>query len=97
VCYFEDAIPIGIRRCKDGKIILNPGEEVIIEEGDSVIVIAEDEDTYKAMDEAAFLSKAWTPRMRKSEALKVLPRGKENILFCGWRRDMEDMITLLDE
>lgn len=43
---FPDAIPCGIKVAVDGKIILNPDDKYVLKEGDEVIVIAEDDDTY---------------------------------------------------
>lgn len=44
---FPDAIPCGIKVAADGgKIILNPDDNYVLKEGDEVLVIAEDDDTY---------------------------------------------------
>ena len=44
---FPDAIPCGIKVASyGGKIILNPDDCYVLQEGDEVIVIAEDDDTY---------------------------------------------------
>lgn len=44
---FPDAIPCGIKVAADaGKIILNPDYGYVLKEGDEVLVIAEDDDTY---------------------------------------------------
>lgn len=44
---FPDAIPCGIKVAVDGgKIILNPDDNYVMKEGDEVLVIAEDDDTY---------------------------------------------------
>lgn len=44
---FPDAIPCGIKVASlGGKIILNPEDSYVLEEGDEVLVIAEDDDTY---------------------------------------------------
>lgn len=44
---FPDAIPCGIKvASRGGKIVLNPEDSYILEEGDEVLVIAEDDDTY---------------------------------------------------
>jgi hypothetical protein len=65
---FETAVPIGILRkaklvneghgeeCK-GEMILNPNVELVLEEGDSVVVISEDDDTYSASKSCLFRSK----------------------------------------
>lgn len=44
---FPDAIPCGIKvAASGGKIILNPDDSYILQEGDEVLVIAEDDDSY---------------------------------------------------
>ena len=44
---FPDAVPCGIKMASyGGKIILNPDDCYVLQEGDEVIVIAEDDDTY---------------------------------------------------
>nr|6O6J_A Chain A, Ion channel CASTOR [Lotus japonicus]6O7A_A Chain A, Ion channel CASTOR [Lotus japonicus]6O7A_B Chain B, Ion channel CASTOR [Lotus japonicus]6O7A_C Chain C, Ion channel CASTOR [Lotus japonicus]6O7A_D Chain D, Ion channel CASTOR [Lotus japonicus] len=87
---FPAAIPCGIKVASyGGKIILNPDDSYVLQEGDEVLVIAEDDDTY---------APAPLPMVRRGSLPKdfVYPKSPERILFCGWRRDMEDMITVLD-
>lgn len=44
---FPDAIPCGVKVHADGgKIIINPEGRYILQEGDEILVIAEDDDTY---------------------------------------------------
>lgn len=44
---FPDAIPCGVKVASErGKIIINPKDEYILKEGDEILVIAEDDDTY---------------------------------------------------
>lgn len=44
---FPDAIPCGIKVASDGgRIVLNPEDDYVLKEGDEVLVIAEDDDTY---------------------------------------------------
>ncbi|CAL9150913.1 probable ion channel CASTOR [Musa acuminata AAA Group] len=87
---FPDAIPCGIKMAScGGKIILNPDDSYILQEGDEVLVIAEDDDTY---------TPAELPMVRRGYLPKdfIVPKSPERILFCGWRRDIEDMIMVLD-
>ncbi|XP_070006295.1 ion channel CASTOR-like isoform X2 [Nicotiana sylvestris] len=58
-------------------------------EGDEVLVIAEDDDSY---------APAPLPMVQGGNLPKnlIIPKTTERILFCGWRRDMEDMILVLD-
>lgn len=44
---FADAIPCGIKVAAErGEIIINPDDSYVMREGDEVLVIAEDDDTY---------------------------------------------------
>lgn len=44
---FPDAIPCGIKVASDrGKIIINPDDSYVLRDGDEILVIAEDDDTY---------------------------------------------------
>ncbi|XP_021691529.1 ion channel CASTOR isoform X2 [Hevea brasiliensis] len=87
---FPDAIPCGVKVAScGGKIILNPDDSYTLQEGDEVLVIAEDDDTYAP----ATLPTVWRGSLPKDF---IVPKSAERILFCGWRRDMEDMIMVLD-
>lgn len=94
---FEDAIVIGfLRNGKDQKKVeLNPSGESKFESGDSLVVIAEDDDTYKPSPKEAALSKKRITKIFQPEKVGLNPRVK--MLFVGWRRDMDDMIKQLDE
>lgn len=44
---FPEAIPCGVKvAAYGGKIIINPDDRYVLKEGDEVLVIAEDDDTY---------------------------------------------------
>ncbi|KAK0591094.1 hypothetical protein LWI29_035577 [Acer saccharum] len=87
---FPDAIPCGIKVAADeGKIILNPDDNYILREGDEVLVIAEDDDTYAPGPLPEVLKRLF-PKLPDP------PKYPEKILFCGWRRDIDDMIMVLE-
>lgn len=87
---FPDAIPCGVKSAScGGKIILNPDDSYVLQEGDEVLVIAEDDDTYAPVA----LPTVWRGNLPKEF---IVPNSMEKILLCGWRRDIEDMITVLD-
>ncbi|KAI3509310.1 hypothetical protein L1887_24497 [Cichorium endivia] len=87
---FPDAIPCGVKVASEGgKIIINPKDEYVLKEGDEILVIAEDDDTY---------SPGPLPEVRRGLFPKKVdpPKFPEKILFCGWRRDIDDMIMVLE-
>ncbi|KAI8012481.1 Ion channel CASTOR [Camellia lanceoleosa] len=88
---FPNAIPCGIMAASyGGKIILNPDDSYVLQEGDEVLVIAEDDDTYRPTT---------LPTVCRGNLPKdfIVPKSAEKILFCGWRRDMGDMIMVLED
>ncbi|KAJ8564075.1 hypothetical protein ON010_g7269 [Phytophthora cinnamomi] len=85
---FPNAIPLGLKR-KNGEVFICPSGNMIVEEGDQILVLAEDDDTYKACPPVSVeLGKVPVPPPK--------PLTSERILMCGWRRDIRDMIQLLD-
>uniref|UniRef100_A0A6B2KZP9 RCK N-terminal domain-containing protein n=1 Tax=Arcella intermedia TaxID=1963864 RepID=A0A6B2KZP9_9EUKA len=96
VCFhFEGAVVCGISKA-NGQMVINPSNDTIIESGDSILVIAEDDSTYdilpKPLDLEEYKKRAVTTKQK--EAVKTIQR---NVLFCGWRRNMEEMIRLIDD
>jgi hypothetical protein len=98
-CYcFKDAVVLGVRftdqHCRDNglsrPVALNPPGDYIIQDGDRILVLAEDNDTYEAG------ASNETPRT-PVPPFELPPKAPENILLCGWRRDFDDMITELDK
>lgn len=87
---YEDSTVIGLR-FKDGRIVLNPPMETMIENDDKVIVISADDDTIKlsgltatAIDHGA---------IRQAIAHPVLP---ERTLILGWNERAGLIIEQLD-
>ncbi|KAK6157010.1 hypothetical protein DH2020_011258 [Rehmannia glutinosa] len=87
---FPDAIPCGVKiSAEGGKIRINPDDKYVLREGDEILVIAEDDDTY---------APGPIPKIRKGLSPRITdpPKFPEKILFCGWRRDIDDMIMVLE-
>ncbi|KAG5560988.1 hypothetical protein RHGRI_004122 [Rhododendron griersonianum] len=85
---FPDAIPCGVKVASyGGKIILNPDESYVLQEGDEILVIAEDDDTY---------SPSTFPTVKEAPFIDITrpARKPQKILLCGWRRDIDDMIAV---
>ncbi|OVA11046.1 CASTOR/POLLUX/SYM8 ion channel [Macleaya cordata] len=85
---FPDAIPCGVKSAAcGGKIILNPDDSYVLQEGDEVLVIAEDDDTY---------APTTLPMVKEASLIDIIrpARQPQKILLCGWRRDIDDMIVV---
>lgn len=85
---FPDATPLGIKKA-NGEVMIFPEFGTIVKPGDQIMVLAEDDDTYKACAPVAIQVGKIPPSLPKVERI-------ERILMCGWRRDIRDMIQLLD-
>jgi len=85
---FPDAIPIGVHK-SSGVVTLRPSWSYVISPGDKIIVIAEDNDTYKP-EPPSNIDAGEPP-----EDI-AMPQETEKILFCGWRRDIRDVLQQLD-
>ncbi|CAI5505042.1 unnamed protein product, partial [Closterium sp. Naga37s-1] len=87
---FPDAVPCGVRIAGDGgRIWLNPDDDYVLQPDDAVMVVAEDDDSY---------APGPLPHVRHAMLPDVVvpPKLPEKILFCGWRRDIDDMIVVLE-
>ncbi|PPD66958.1 hypothetical protein GOBAR_DD36166 [Gossypium barbadense] len=96
---FPDAIPCGVKvASRGGKIILNPEDSYVLQGGDEVLVIAEDDDTYapgalpmepKGTGKGAGM--ACHNRVVNGASFMHIARPArkpQKILLCGWRRDV---------
>ena len=84
-----DAIPIGVKNTETGAIVLNPRHDHVMSAEDELVVIAEDNDTYKPKQKHK-CNPGKVPRLKSEDD------EKEYILFAGWRRDLRDILLLLD-
>lgn len=100
---FPDAVALGLFNEK-GECKLNPGWDYRLEEGDSIIVLAEDNDTYKAEDEPYFDVEGFKSRSarqggdelprKRSEGLDDENTGK--VLILGWNDKLSTLLVKLD-
>lgn len=61
-----------------------------IEPGDEIIVLAEDNDSYKPAPPRENVDVGHLPPLKETK------KEKEKVLFCGWRRDLRDMLIFID-
>ena len=85
---FPDAIPLGLKE-DDGPLELNPKHDRVITASDELVVLAEDNDTYRPK-RAHECDPGRVPWFQGTDEVR------ENILFAGWRRDLRDILLLLD-
>merc|ERR1711865_1166127 len=69
---------------------LNPDFDYVIQEGDKILVLSDDNDTYE-FGESNEIARTPVP------PFELPPPPPENILLCGWRDDFHDMIIELDK
>ena len=81
-----DAVPVGVK-LESGAIELNPRHDYVMGPSDELVVIAEDNDTYKPKQKHK-CTPGKVPKLRQSED------EREFILFAGWRRDLRDILLL---
>eukprot|EP00658_Telonema_sp_P-2_P001437 TRINITY_DN10537_c0_g1_i2.p1 TRINITY_DN10537_c0_g1~~TRINITY_DN10537_c0_g1_i2.p1 ORF type:complete len:697 (-),score=201.21 TRINITY_DN10537_c0_g1_i2:14-2104(-) len=105
VCFmFNDAVPIGIKLAEevrevneeDGTVnylslTVNPPGDYVIEDGDQIIVIAEDDDSYFPGQMHMVETNGPAPNVMDPEPEAV------TILLIGFRRDLDDMINEIDK
>jgi len=90
---FPDAIPCGVKvASRNNKIVLNPENDYILADGDEVLVIADDDDSYAPSTSLPEVHKPGRDSKQNAEAKLV-----KKLLFCGWQRDMADMVPVLEE
>jgi hypothetical protein len=102
-CYrFADAAAIGVRFCNvddpavrainpaGRPVMLNPPGDYIMQAGDKILVLAEDNDTYS-------YGPSNNPEKTPVPPYELPPAFPEKILLAGWRRDFDDLIMELDK
>eukprot|EP00736_Rhodelphis_marinus_P005826 Rmarinus@m.18522 len=85
---FPDAIPIGVRFPGE-PIFLNPPSELTIRRGMEIVVIAEDDDSYMPYKPYPI---SIDPPPKKLERNP----SSDKYLIIGWRKDIDDLLLLLD-
>ena len=86
---FKQAVLMGIKAA-DGEIKLRPPNDYVYSEGEEIVVIAEDDDTYEAEDPVEIDRGESPPEYVKADK-------PEFILLCGWRRGMCSFLDLLND
>jgi len=92
---FEDAICFGICTAQldstGRRIFLNPPGDTLIQSGDQLIFIAEDNDTYTCAESVRLTSPGKPPDVKEDA------KSGTRMLLIGWRRDMHEMVIEVDK
>ncbi len=88
---YEDSALMGVRK-KDGRVVLNPPPESLVEAGDSLIAISEDDDTVVLSGRKNFGIDPSLVQKHGSE-----PRKPEQALILGWNWRVPSLIAELDK
>jgi len=75
--HFPDGILMGIRRA-DGELIINPAEDTVINNGDDVLIVAEDDSTIEFLDKPVATAREFD--LAGGRAAQVIERE----LLIGW-------------
>lgn len=77
--YLQASFAVGVRK-KDGSILIEAPKKTIFEEGDSLIVVKEDDDPLRVLQQPAELIQIPSVVTRNVEQVKVLIVGVEDVL-----------------
>ncbi|EFJ16674.1 hypothetical protein SELMODRAFT_155112 [Selaginella moellendorffii] len=91
---FPDAIPCGLRKTlPSGQscTLVNPPPGTVIEEGDRLLVISENDESYKPA--ATLYVPPHVPSLTTKTSHK---KPSLNVLIVGWRNDLDDVLHLID-
>ncbi|OQR88022.1 ion channel [Achlya hypogyna] len=85
---FMDAVPIGIQDVT-GRVWIKPDKNRQVRAGEGILVLAEDNDTYKAAAPVEIDMGGVLP-------LEIPTPASQKLLVAGWRRDIRNMLRLID-
>lgn len=74
---FKDGVPIGLRRA-NGQLLIRPDPAARLEEGDEVLIVAEDDSSIRFEPRPVMLPAELRPPMRQ------IDRRQERMLVLGW-------------
>jgi len=94
---YPDAVPVGVMR-KNLECLLNPDWGYKIQDGDRIIVLAEDDDSYAKTEEPYWEPKSaiCTPRDVNCVAKRSFA-SECKVLVAGWNRYIGPILATLDE
>jgi ion channel POLLUX/CASTOR len=89
--HVDGAVVCGVRQAATGRIILNPPDELLLEAGDELLIIAEDAASFT-------LVAAKEPVVPPGSILALpVPRRSERLLVCGSSPRLGKLVKALDQ
>ena len=47
ICFrFDEAVPVGVKLSRNGQLIINPPDQLVLSQGNQILVLAEDDNSY---------------------------------------------------
>lgn len=89
--YIEGAVVCGVRQKATGQTVLNPPDELVLQKGDELLVIAEDDDSFALVPAKEPLVPAGFT------GAAAITRRPERLLVCGSSPKLADMLKELDQ
>eukprot|EP00898_Chlorokybus_atmophyticus_P001459 jgi/Chlat1/2313/Chrsp17S00171 len=92
---FDNAVACGIQR-NSGEFLINPPGETVVNKGDNIVVIAEDNNSYSPGSSSmpSTVPPANSPT-KNTDASAYTTRKAQSVLICGWRKDIEEILFAL--
>ena len=96
--HFANPLKQRLEHWQRSSVMLNPKHDIRILPGDEIIVLAADDDSYQVQLEhlKSFGSRQGPSETLGADVLYKPTKKPELILMCGWRRDLDDIIVLLN-
>jgi len=91
LCHFPEAIPIGVKTA-GGDVFLVPDKDYVMQEGDGLVVLAEDDDAYSYWKIPPW---AATFNPGKLPEYEPPPARKDRILVCGAGENLKELLKKL--
>lgn len=87
---FEDGVPLGVRKA-DGSLVLRCGVDTVLEDGDEIVIVAQDDSAIDYRSQAVY-----TPQSLPEHSARIEPET-ERLLILGWSPKAPVIITEFEE
>ena len=86
---FDAAVPVGLKRAADGRIVINPPDALVIATGDELLLLAEDDNSYtlNGLEAQRYYAAGGLPEdddaLLRAAAAAEPEKPPDRMLFCG--------------